>query len=40
MVATASEFMAEQQSENNFEFFGIDVIVDENNECWLLEINR
>ncbi|CAM9655530.1 unnamed protein product, partial [Ectocarpus fasciculatus] len=40
VVSAASDFMKEQQNENNFEFYGIDVIVDVDQKCWLIEINR
>ena len=32
--------MAHQTNLNNFEFFGIDVILDQQGHCWLIEANR
>ena len=32
--------MKYQASQHNFEFVGIDIIVDQSGQCWLLEANR
>lgn len=32
--------MKYQKSQHHFEFFGIDVIVDEDDSCWIIEANR
>lgn len=40
-VAEASApFMSHQRNSNNFEFFGIDIIADEDGACWFIEANR
>lgn len=40
VCGAAAEFMAEQFNPNNFEFCGLDIIIDTSNNCWLVEINR
>lgn len=40
VAKACSSFMKHQTSANHFEFFGIDVIADEDGTCWLLEVNR
>ena len=40
IVTQAYHFMSQQRSPFHFEFFGIDVIADEADNCWLIEINR
>lgn len=40
IVQAASPFMSYQTNIFNFEFFGLDVIADVDNKCWLIEINR
>lgn len=40
VVEAAAPYMERQNSEINFEFFGLDVIADTNGRCWLIEINR
>jgi hypothetical protein len=32
--------MVFQENSKNFEFYGFDVIVDEEKNCWLIEVNR
>jgi hypothetical protein len=40
-IAEASApFMSHQRNSNNFEFFGIDIIADEDGACWFIEANR
>jgi len=33
-------FMQKQKCRDHFEFYGIDVVADEQGRCWLLEVNR
>ena len=40
VVNEASVYMSEQRSQKHFEFFGLDIIIDSANRCWLIEINR
>jgi hypothetical protein len=40
LIEAASSFMKYQRSQHHFEFFGIDVIVDEDGTCWIIEANR
>ena len=40
LVNAVVPFMAHQRSPNFFEFFGLDVIVDDTYRCWLIEVNR
>lgn len=40
IALACTEFMKEQSNPNNFEFYGFDVILDQNRQCWLIEINR
>ena len=39
IIQAATLFMKIQKP-NHFEFYGLDIIVDENKICWLIEINR
>jgi hypothetical protein len=40
LCLAAKPFMIYQENEKNFEFFGFDIIADENGNCWLIEVNR
>ena len=42
MIVTeaVTPFMKAQRQRNHFEIFGIDLIIDDNRDCWLIEINR
>ncbi len=40
IVKAALPYMQEQSSARHFEFFGIDIIADSSNHCWLVEANR
>lgn len=40
IAKACSSFMKHQTSAHHFEFFGIDVIADQDGTCWLLEVNR
>ncbi len=36
----ASPYLAEQRSLSHFEFFGIDIILDQDGNVWLIECNK
>jgi Tubulin-tyrosine ligase family len=40
LVRVAGDFMTEQTSDHRFEFFGVDIIADEDGNAWLIEVNR
>jgi hypothetical protein len=40
VVSASVPYMQYQRSSHHFEFFGIDIIADEDNECWFIEANR
>jgi hypothetical protein len=40
VAEAAAPFMRHQSSARHFEFFGMDVIADEQGDCWLIEANR
>eukprot|EP01034_Spumella_vulgaris_P021945 gene21945-28025_t len=40
VTEAAAPFMCRQSSARHFEFFGMDVIADEQGDCWLIEANR
>ncbi len=40
VAIAVTPFMRKQRSKHHFEFYGIDIIADEDGHCWLLEINR
>jgi hypothetical protein len=40
VTTAATPYMKYQRSVNHFDFFGIDVIGDSANGCWLIEANR
>lgn len=39
-MQAAAPYMEHQNGEHNFEFFGVDLIADEDGCCWLIEANR
>ena len=40
VVDAAAPYMQNQLSDKHFEFFGLDIIADTDQRCWLIEINR
>ena len=40
LINQSSKYMKYQTNENHFEYFGIDIIIDEYNTCYLIEVNR
>jgi hypothetical protein len=40
IIEAASPFICKQRSPDHFEFFGLDIIIDKQGGCWLLEANR
>jgi len=40
VVIAALPYLQYQYNDHNFEFVGIDIIADINNQCWLIEVNR
>ena len=40
LVTAAIPFLRHQRSPYHFEFFGLDIITDQANKCWLIEVNR
>lgn len=40
LVLTVAPYMNIQRSPLHFEFFGIDIICDDDGGCWMIEANR
>jgi hypothetical protein len=40
LCSSAKPYMSFQAQKSNFEFYGIDIIADEDMNCWLIEVNR
>jgi hypothetical protein len=40
VAKAVTAYMKYQRHECHFDFFGVDVIADTNDECWLIEANR
>lgn len=39
IIFAAYPFIDPERKANNFEIFGIDIMIDENLKCWLIEVN-
>lgn len=40
LTLAAEKFMGFQRNNSTFEFFGFDIIADQDENCWLVEVNR